>query len=68
MEEQKRSKLPPTEKQLLRIGEFIEHEAIAPHLDTVLKNFDSKIKSRGGAGIMLNWMRKEIEAWNAAHR
>jgi hypothetical protein len=58
-----RSKLPPTEKQLTRIGEFIEHEALAPHLDTVLKNFESKIKTRGGAGVMLNWMKLEIAEW-----
>lgn len=63
MEQQKRSKFPPTEKQLERIGEFIEHEAIQPHLDGVLKNFDTKIKTRGGAGVLLNWMKGEIEKW-----
>lgn len=64
--EQKRSKMEPTPKQLERIGEFIEHEAMGPHLDGVLKNFDSKIRTRGGAGVMLNWMKGEIEKWEQA--
>jgi hypothetical protein len=66
MAEQARSKLPPTEKQIERLGELIEHEAITPHLDSVMKNFEAKIRTRGGAGAMLQWMKGEIQKWERA--
>lgn len=61
-----RSKLPPTERQLERIGELIEHEAIAPYLDSIMRNFESKLKTRGGTGKMLGWMKEEIAKWESA--
>jgi hypothetical protein len=66
MAEQARSKLPPTEKQIERLGELIEHEAIAPHLDSIMKGFDTKIRTRGGAGLLLSWMKGEIRKWERA--
>jgi|HubBroStandDraft_1064217.scaffolds.fasta_scaffold1708341_1 hypothetical protein len=67
MTERPRSKMPPTEKQLQRLGELIEHEAIAPHLDSVMKKFDTQIRTRGGAGLLLGWMKGEIQKWEQAH-
>lgn len=61
-----RSKLPPTERQIERISEFIDHVAIAPHLDSVMKDFDRKIRTRGGAGVLLGWMKAEIDKWEKA--
>ena len=61
--DQARSKLPPTARQLERVNELIEHEAITPHLDSVLRNFEGKIRTRGGTGVLLQWLKKEIEKW-----
>lgn len=66
IEQQKRSKMPPTEKQIERLGELIEHEAISPYLDNIMTNFDAKIKTRGGAGVLLSWMKGEIQKWEQA--
>jgi hypothetical protein len=58
-----RSKLPPTPKQLERVEQLIEHEALAPHLDKIMQNFEGKIRTRGATGVMLKWMKEEIQRY-----
>lgn len=61
-----RSKLPPTAKQLERVDELIQHEAITPHLDSLMRNFDGKLRNRGSTGALLGWMKEEITRWQKA--
>lgn len=55
-----KTKLPPTEKQLVRIDDLLDHPAIAPHLDNLLVKMPGYLNTRGGAGWLINWMKSEI--------
>jgi hypothetical protein len=55
------SKPPPTERQLKRISELIQHPAIqGAYLDSLMPKWDSFISSKGGAGVLINILKKKI--------
>jgi len=57
------SRLPPTPKMLERLAEYIDHPAMTPHLDSLMTHIPIGIKTRGGTGVMLNWMKTRIQEW-----
>ena len=55
---------PPTGKQLERIREYIDHPAIQPHLDKLMGDMDKNLKTRGGTGALLGWMKEKIHDYD----
>lgn len=51
---------PPTMNQLNRINELLDYDAIIPHLDELDKQWDGLLRTQGGAGLIIGWMKKWI--------
>ncbi len=62
-EERKRTMLPPTPKMLERLNEYIDHPAMTPYLDRLAMDIPKGIRTRGGTGVLLNWMKQRIREW-----
>jgi hypothetical protein len=58
---------PPTKKQLERVYEYIEHPAIQPFLDKLTGDLDRNLKTRGGTGALLGWMKAKIADHDKRH-
>jgi hypothetical protein len=58
---------PPTPKQLERVDEYIAHPAIQPHLDKLMGSIERNLKTRGGTGALLGWMKDEIAEYEKRH-
>lgn len=63
----KNKQLPPTPRQLERVNEYISHPAIQPHLDKLMRSLVVNIKTRGGTGALLGWMKDEIAEYDKRH-
>lgn len=61
------AKKPPTRKQLDRVREYIDHPALQPHLDKLMRNIEGNLKTIGGTGALLGWMKDEINEYNKRH-
>jgi hypothetical protein len=64
---QKAGQQPPTPKQLERVNEYIAHPAMQPHLDKLMLDIDKNLKTRGGTGALLGWMKDEIAEYQKRH-
>jgi hypothetical protein len=54
-------KPPASKNQLLRIQELLENPALDDYIGELGEaKFKSMISTRGGAGILLMWMKKKI--------
>jgi hypothetical protein len=62
-----KQKKPPTKRQLERIREYIDHPAIQPHLDKLMRSIDANLKTVGGTGALIGWMKDEINEYNKRH-
>lgn len=63
-----RPKEPPTVDQLLRVQELLEHTALDGYLDKISETrFQSFLASKGGTGVLIGILKKEIAKWEAAH-
>lgn len=52
---------PPTEHQLERLQELIEHPAVKAYVDDMdPEKFGKMIETRGGAGVLIGMMKKKI--------
>jgi hypothetical protein len=65
--QKKTSQKPPTEKQLQRVNEYLDHPAIQPYLDKLMRDLDRSLKTRGGIGVTLGWMKAKIAEYNERH-
>lgn len=57
-------KPPPTQAQLERIDSMIDHPAFDHHMDSLTRRVDSMLKTRGGAGLLIGWMKNEIKKYD----
>lgn len=63
-----RPKAPPTEAQLLRVQELLEHPALDDYVNKISEaRFSSWLSSSGGTGVLIGILKKEIAKWEAAH-
>lgn len=60
----KPSKPPPTADQLLRVKSMLDHPAFDDKLDSIAKRMDSMLRTKGGTGILIGWMKKEIQKYD----
>ena len=51
---------PPTEKQLERIDELLDHPAMNGYMDSLAGKWDQLIATMGGAGVLIGWMKSII--------
>jgi hypothetical protein len=61
----KKKELPPTVKMLNELIEHINHPAMTPFLDRLLKDIPTAIRTRAGTGAMLTWMSTKIEEYES---
>lgn len=62
-----KQKKPPTKRQLERVKEYIDHPAIQPHLDRLMGTIETHLKTVGGTGVLIGWMKEEINEYNKRH-
>lgn len=56
-----RPKAPPTEAQLLRVQELLEHPALDEYVEKLTEaKFSSFLASSGGTGLLIGILKKEI--------
>ena len=65
--QKKAGQQPPTNRQLERIREYIDHPALQPHLDKLMGDMDRNLKTRGGTGALLGWMKEKISEYDKRH-
>lgn len=53
----------PTETQLDRIGELLEHPAMEDYVEKLGQLWDQFLESKGGAGILIGFMKKKIREY-----
>jgi hypothetical protein len=59
-----KTKAPPTKRQLERLNEYISHPAVTPHLDSLMTKLETHLKTVGGTGVLLHWLKGEINEYN----
>lgn len=63
-----RPKSPPTEAQLLRVQELLEHPALDQYVEKISEaRFSAWLASSGGTGLLIGILKKEIHKWEAVH-
>lgn len=53
-------KKPPTLRQLERLDEMLDDPKITPHLDELDLKWDTMLRTFGGTGLMISWMKRWI--------
>jgi hypothetical protein len=51
---------PPTQPQLERILQLMEDPRMTPYLDELNTRIDGLTNTMGGAGVLINWMKKKV--------
>lgn len=63
-----RPKKPPTEAQLLRVQELLEHPALDEYVKKLTEaKFTSFLATSGGTGLLIGILKKEIAKWEGTH-